>query len=260
MRALLTVSLLVILFLLPSKSFGWGMLGHRVVGEVAEQHLTDKAKEKIKEILGFRTLAEVSNWMDDIKSAPNPDLDTLRPYHYVSIPDSMTYADANVNPKGDIVVGLEVAIEKLKDKNLPMEEKEFYLKMLVHLVGDIHQPLHVGRADDRGGNSIHVTWFGRNSNLHRVWDSDIIDGKLYSYTELTKIINHPTKEEVKQWQSDDIDAWIKDCMDLRPDVYDFDSGERYWEYKYMYTNWSIMKHQLLKGGVRLAGVLNDIFS
>lgn len=260
MKTIITLTLGTLLFLMPTKLLAWGMIGHRVVAEVAAQHLTEEAKAQIKEILGFRSMAEVSNWMDDIKSDPNPDLDTLRAYHYVSIPDDLTYAESNKNPKGDVVKGLLTSIEKLKDKSLSREEKEIYLKMLIHFVGDIHQPLHVGRGEDAGGNAIKVKWFGKSSNLHKVWDSDILDGKLYSYTELTNIINHPTEQEVRQWQSDDFDVWIADNIATRPGVYDFDADERYWEYKYMYTNWPVIKIQLLKGGVRLAGLLNEIFA
>ena len=132
--------------------------------------------------------------------------------------------------------------------------------MLIHLVGDVHQPLHVGRAEDLGGNTIKLRWFGENSNLHKVWDSDILDGKLYSYTELATLINHPTLEQMSVWQTGNIEVWLQENIAIRPSIYDFDAAGRSWEYKYMYANWPIIKMQLLKGGIRLAGVLNEIFA
>lgn len=252
-----TILFVFVLSLSPYLS-AWGLLGHRVVGEVASHHLTPKAQKQITKILGHHTLAEVSNFMDDIKSDNIERYDTLNAYHYVSIPDGLTYGESNINPKGDAIVGMNTAIRLLKSADLSLEDQQFYLKLLVHIVGDLHQPLHVGRVDDRGGNTIKVSWFGENSNLHRVWDSDIINGKLYSYTELTKIINHPTPAQINEWQSATIDDWVSECQALRPYIYDFEEG-RYWEYKYMYVNWPIMKQQLLKGGVRLAGILNDIY-
>lgn len=258
MKNLLFVATVLISLALPKNIFGWGMTGHRVIGEIASKHVNKKTENHIKRVLGCNTLAQVSDYMDDIKSDRQERYDTLNAYHYVSIPDGMNYADANKNPKGDAIVGLRTAINLLKTGNLSPEDEAFYLKIVIHIVGDLHQPLHIGRVDDKGGNTISVSWFGRKSNLHRVWDSDIIDGKLLSYTELTALIDHATPKEVKELQAATTDDWIQEAMDLRPTIYDFEEG-RSWEYKYMYVNWEILQNQLMKGGVRLAGILNDIY-
>lgn len=255
----LFITLVFSLSLMISPSvFGWGLLGHRVVGEVASNHLSKKAEKAVQRVLGNKTLAEVSNWMDDVKSDKQPKYDTLNAYHYVSIPDGMKYEDTNLNPKGDAIVGINTAIAKLKSKTLSPEMEEHYLNILIHLVGDLHQPLHVGRVDDRGGNTINVGWFGDKSNLHRVWDSDMLNDKRYSYTELTALVDHATPEEIRIWQASTMDDWVQECQDLRPSIYDFEE-KRFWEYKYMYEHWDTVQHQLLKGGIRLAGILNDIY-
>ncbi|HLV41718.1 MAG TPA: S1/P1 nuclease [Brumimicrobium sp.] len=256
MKFIFTVVLIALSFVYSLESKAWGMLGHRVVGEVASKHLNESTKTRIKDILGHQTIAEVSNWMDDIKS--DKKYDSLGPWHYVTIPDGMKYSETNLNPKGDAIAGINFVVKQLKSENLDPELEKEYLMILIHLVGDIHQPLHVGNGTDKGGNDVKVSWFGENSNLHRVWDSDIIDGKKYSYTELTEIINHPSNDEVVSWQTDNVEDWAHQCMEFRDGIYDFGSGYA-WEYKYMYANWSVMKNQLLKGGVRLAGVLNDIY-
>ena len=256
MKFLFTLVVIVLSFAYSIEAKAWGMLGHRVVGEVASKHLNASTKSRIHSILGHQTLAEVSNWMDDIKS--DKKYDSLNPWHYVTIPDGMKYSETNINPKGDAIAGINFVIKQLRSENLDPELEKEYLMILIHLVGDIHQPLHVGNGTDKGGNEVKVSWFGSNSNLHRVWDSEIIDGKKYSYTELTEIINHPTNDEVVSWQSDSVEDWAHQCMQFRDGIYDFGSGYA-WEYKYMYANWGVMKDQLLKGGVRLAGILNDIY-
>jgi len=256
MKYLFAVVLLILSLSVSIEGKAWGMLGHRVVGEVASKHLNESTKNKIQSILGNQTLAEVSNWMDDIKS--DKKYDSLRPWHYVTIPDGMKYSETNLNPKGDVIAGINFVVNQLKTENLdPQLEKE-YLMILVHLIGDVHQPLHVGNGKDKGGNDVKATWFGESSNLHKIWDSEIIDGKQYSYTELTAIIDHPTHEEVVDWQSDDVGDWAYQCMAFRNGIYEFEDGYA-WEYKYQYVHWDTIKHQLLKGGVRLAGILNDIY-
>ncbi|PKR81330.1 S1/P1 Nuclease [Brumimicrobium salinarum] len=232
------------------------MLGHRVVGEVASKHLNEGAKEKLKSILGNKTLAEVSNWMDDIKS--DSKYDSLKPWHYVTIPDGLTYQQTNKNPKGDAISGINFVVAHLKKDNLDPQLEQEYLNILVHLVGDLHQPLHVGNGNDRGGNDVKMKWFGKSSNLHRIWDSEIIDGKLYSYTELTKIINHPTSEQVEEIQAGTVEDWAHESMTFREGIYAYDTGYA-WEYKYQYAHWETLKNQLLKGGIRLAGILNEIY-
>ncbi|RFC53314.1 S1/P1 nuclease [Brumimicrobium aurantiacum] len=256
MKRIITYILFVFTLIVSLEANAWGLLGHRVVGEVAIHHLNESAKHKIKSILGNQTLAEVSTWMDDIKS--DSKYDSLKPWHYVTIPDGMRYSETNKNPQGDVIAGINFVVDQLKSDTIdPTREKE-YLMMLVHLVGDIHQPLHVGNGTDRGGNQVEVRWFGEKSNLHRVWDTQMLDGKKYSYTELTKIINHPEHEEIVSWQTDNVEDWAHQCMEFRDGIYTMADGYS-WAYKYQYVHWDTMKKQLLKGGVRLAGLLNDIY-
>lgn len=234
----------------------WGMIGHRVVGEVAEAHLNENAKERVAAILGTMTLAEVSNWMDDIKSDDR--YDSLRPWHYTTIPEGKTYADITPSDNGDVVQGIKQMINGLKSGELSAQREKEFLMILVHLVGDVHQPLHVGNGEDRGGNDIKVEWFWESSNLHRVWDSGMIDSKQYSYTELSKLVNHPTKEEVATWQSSSVEDWANECLVFRDGIYDLPSNNKI-NYEYRYAHWDTIKQQLCKGGVRLAGILNEIY-
>lgn len=259
MKYFVSIVLITFSLTLSQNSWAWGKTGHRVVAEVASKYLTKKSKAKIQEILKGHSMAEVSNFLDDVKSDHQEKYDTLRSYHYVTIPDGMKYSETNISPKGDAIKGLNFVIKQLKTHQLSPEKEVFYLKILIHLVGDIHQPLHVGNGEDLGGNKVYATWFGKKSNLHKIWDSEMINGKLYSFTELTKVVNNTTDKEVKKWQSNSIEEWAQECVALRPGIYKFDSSQKYWEYEYTYNHWNELKQQLLKGGVRLAGILNEIY-
>ena len=256
MTRIFVASFLLFSLLTSNKLQAWGMIGHRVVGEVASKHISDKTAEALKELLGHETLAEVSNWMDDIKS--DHAYDSLKPWHYTTIPDGMTYGETTPNPDGDVIQGITFLVEALKKGNLSKDLERDYVKLLVHLVGDIHQPLHVGNGEDKGGNTVKVEWFWEPSNIHRVWDSGMIDSKQYSYTELAKIVNHPSEKEVETLQSTSVVDWAHEAMTFRDGIYDLpDNGKI--NYEYRYKHWDTMKNQLMKGGVRLAGLLNEIY-
>ena len=182
-------SLLILVFIVLFSSFSltasedWGKTGHRTMGEIATKHLSKKAAKKISALLGGESLAFVSTYADEIRSD-----DAYRkyaPWHYVSFPFGARYEDTPKNKKGDIIVGIQNCIDVLKDATSSQKDKEFYLRMLVHFIGDLHMPLHVGLKEDRGGNSFKVKWFGKQTNLHSVWDTKIIEGYEMSYTELT---------------------------------------------------------------------------
>jgi hypothetical protein len=247
---------LVFGFLLPEKTFAWGATGHRVTGEIAEQHLTRKARKKIRNIMGQESLAVASTWMDDIKSDPRTR--HLNPWHYVSIPDGGTYETSEKNPEGDVIWAIEMLIDSIEQNpNLPVENQREVIRMLIHLIGDIHQPLHVGRADDKGGNSVRVKWFGRASNLHRVWDSDMIDGHKMSYTELAANLYKPTRQEIRALQNSGPREWAVESMSYREEIYNY-PGEQL-GYKYNYKHFGTVEKRLMEAGIRIAGVLNRLY-
>lgn len=252
-KAILSLSLLT--FLLPT-SHSWGPTGHRVVGLIAEQHLSKKTLKNVQDVLQNETLAEVSTFMDFIRS--NRNYNHMSPWHYCTIPDGQTYEEAGTPEQGDVIVTIERLMAELKSKTFTDEDEKFALKMLVHLVGDIHQPLHVGNGTDRGGNDIKVEYFFRSSNLHRVWDSGIINEQKYSYTEYADWINHPTEAQVRSWQSTTVRQWAKESSDLREQVYNIPDDKKL-SYRYNYDQIETLNLRLLQAGVRLAGVLEDIY-
>jgi hypothetical protein len=146
----------------------------------------------------------------------------------------------------------------LKSKNLSAVKEQESLKFLIHLIGDLHQPLHVGGKDDSGGNAVKLQWFGQPSNLHRVWDSDMIDGKDLSYTELAGFLGQPSKTQVKAWQTGSARDWAHGMMGFRTQVYNIPQDGKL-GYRYSYDNFNTVQQLLLESGIRLAGLLNQIY-
>ena len=247
------ITLLFILFTLTG--FGWGVTGHRVTGWIAEKHISKKAKKELDRILGGQSLAMASNWMDEIRS--DSIYDYAEDWHFVTIPEGQTYSETKKNPKGDLIETIERLIAALKSKKLNAKDESEHLKMLIHLIGDIHQPLHVGAAGDRGGNDIKVTWFRSESNLHRVWDSEMIDDSKLSYTELAESLEKPDETKIVSWQKSSVQQWATESISYRDNVYNYGNGKL--GYRYTYENFHIVRHRLLQAGIRMAGVLNEIY-
>ena len=250
--------MLVLFFslLISQQSFGWGKTGHRAVGYIAEQYLTKKARKEIKKIMGSESLAIASIWMDFIRS--DRAYDQMDPWHYATIPNGLHYSEAGTPKEGDVIFTIKRLIQELETKQFTDEDELFAIRCLIHLIGDIHQPLHVGTAEDRGGNDVKVKWFGSNSNLHRVWDSDMIDGQQLSYTEMAESINFPTNSQILQWQKDPLMKWVEESISYREQIYALPDNSSI-GYRYSFDNWATVEHRLLQAGIRLAGVLNQIY-
>lgn len=247
--------LLIVFLAITFHCAAWGPTGHRATGLVAEKHLTKKARASIKKILGDQSLAMASTWMDEIRS--DSTFDYMADWHWVTIPQGQTYEQTVKNPNGDLIQTLQRVISELKSKKLTRAQELERIRILVHLVGDIHQPLHVGDRDDRGGNNVRVTWFGDPSNLHRIWDSDMIDDTKLSYTELAASLENPGEAQVRAWQKNSILEWAKESQSYHTQLYDTGNGKL--GYRYSYVNMPAVRHRLLQAGIRLAGILNDIY-
>ncbi|WP_179415661.1 S1/P1 nuclease [Mucilaginibacter sp. E4BP6] len=249
------------LLYVPVQSMAWGTNGHRICGQIAESYLNPKARAAVKAILGHETVAMASTWADFIKS--DPAYSYMSPWHYVDLNKAYTYPELVVFLKQDTSVDaytkINYLIGQLKSKNLPKKDKVLDLRMLIHIIEDVHQPMHVAHADDKGGNDFKVTWFNNPTNLHSVWDSQLIDFQQLSYTEYAAAVNDATPAEVKEWQKAPVSEWLFESNQIAEKLYtDIKPGDNL-NYKYNFTHIAILNHQLLKAGVRLAGVLNAIF-
>ena len=286
---LLKVVATLVLLTLPTSAFAWGPTGHRVVAEIAQRHLTRAAQAKVSQLLDGRTLADVANWPDELRSDPR--FDKYRPIHFATVKDGLTsYRDAEKARCGDVVVAIDAftaflrtgsreslfTVKALADKSdgtgqdacNPQEtepiSRAMALSFLVHLMGDLHQPLHVG-GTDLGGNLVKVNWMNRwQTNLHSTWDDEMVDYERLDYKEYARFLDRAGKADAKRWLTGDTISFADEAVAMRPKLYVFpdDSGEpevHLISYKYTGAQRDRMREQLLKGGLRLARVLNSVF-
>tara|TARA_Y200000002_G_scaffold341099_1_gene312055 strand:+ start:1179 stop:2078 length:900 start_codon:yes stop_codon:yes gene_type:complete len=241
----------------PAAYFWWGQIGHRATGWIAQDLLSPQARQAVQRVLDGNSLAEVSTWMDEVRSGRS--FDFMGPWHYVTIPPGKTYETAEKTAGGDVLWALDKVVSELKAGGLSPEQEAINLKVLVHLIGDLHQPLHVGNGTDRGGNDVLLEWFGERSNLHRVWDSEMINSKQLSFTELADFIDDGLDETViEEWQSTHWYDWAMESQSLLDQVYDLPENRRL-SYEYMFKNFDTVQLRLLQAGVRMAGIINDIY-
>ena len=256
-KLLLLISILFFSNSTKEEDVFWGQNGHRITGEIAESHLSRKAKKAVDKILKGQSLAFVSTYADEIKS--DKKYRKYYSWHYINMDLEDTYATAKKNPKGDLVTGINTCIAILKNPKSTEEDKAFHLKMLVHFLGDLHQPMHIGRREDKGGNTIQVQWFGKGTNLHAVWDTKMIEEWNMSYVELAKNAKDLSKKQIEAIEKGSVETWVDEVHILTKELYSsVEVGENL-RYKYSYDHFGTVRTQLQKGGIRLAKTLNDIF-
>jgi hypothetical protein len=249
------------LSLAAQPALAWSQTGHRVTGAIADAHLGPRARAAVTEILGPEGLAEASTWADTMRSSPERFWQKdANPWHYVTIPPGKTYADVGPPPEGDAITALERFSATLRDPKARPAERATALRFIVHIIGDLSQPLHVGRGGelaDRGGNDIKVSWFGRPTNLHAVWDFDLVENERLAFTEWTTwLLAAATPAQMRDWSSPDPAQWLADSVAVRESIYPAnpDLG-----YTYVFENRERVRQQLTKGGLRLAAYLNRLF-
>jgi S1/P1 Nuclease len=261
----------VAIALAPTPAFAWGKTGHRVVAKIADAQLSGLARAHVRALLGrAESLDEAANWPDEMKSHPSPFWQkTASPWHYVTL-NGVLYDHAP--SEGDALEALNRFSAMLRDPHASLQDKQLALRFIVHLVGDLHQPLHVGKCCDRGGNEVKVKWFGRDLNLHSVWDSALVDEQQLSFTEYSaKLQRHTNNEDVIAWWDINPRDWISESAQIRETVYPRlppkgakgKKGqpavpELSWSYVYEFT--PVMERRLSQAGVRLAAYLNAIYA
>lgn len=263
----------------------WGLRGHRIVARIAENHLSEAARSKVKELLGEDTLTKVANEADSYRS--DAKWKCAAPLHYASIEDADTYLKSGKSTDGDIVRALVYFEDTMRDKKNSKAARTNALKWLVHLVGDIHQPLHVGRSCDRGGNSVKVNWFKTKSNLHKVWDSQFINHEDLSFSEYAEQLDKIDAKTISRLEASTYLDWAAESQALRAQLYtclakdgccatkgkcktettvfgacsqDAQDFSANLEFAYVEQNRELLNRQLLRAGIRLANLLNRIFS
>ena len=277
---------LLLLFVLPALLPAWGANGHRIVAKICYDNLSEAARSRVDEALGDNYLEQVSTWPDYIR--PESGWDFASPWHYMTVqPDqdvatvaTQTAADPDIFDvreaiylMTDVLRGTEAArrqLQDLMDKNrvepLAGSLDATALAFLIHFVGDVHQPMHVGKNRDLGGNKITVLYFGERYNLHSVWDTRIIEQERLSYTEFARFVEKHTRSKREKWMASEPEDWMAESIVLRERIYntlydetDRDSGLPSFGYDYQHDFLPIVEQRLGAAGYRAAALLNGIY-
>ena len=260
---LIISTILILMFAFMGKANAmdndWGKTGHRIIGEIAERQLSDDVKDIVYDILDGESLAVVSTWPDEMRS--NPEFDKFSHWHYVNLPLDKEYPEVK-HTKDNVVTIIERCVAILKSPSSDKEMKKFYLKYLVHLVGDLHQPMHTGRYEDYGGSKISLTFKGRKgsdnkTNLHVLWDTNLIDDFKMSYTEWSNHLQNKYRKEVVK-QSNTLE-WTFESHWWARDIYKNTPDGSYLSYDYVYKYQPVLEKRLYYAGVRLGNLIQDIF-
>lgn len=261
---LLTTLLLVSASAIPVRAADlatskWGAMGHRLVVEIAWDHLTPTARAAALSLLGGQSLGNASVWADSIRNSRRE----TGPLHYVNLPaGERAWHPEQYCRRGECVVG---AVEKyqaiLADRTAATADRAEALRFVMHFVGDMHAPLHVGDRGDRGGNGVSVTWRGRKTNLHAVWDTDLLrawapsEGS-YLKTLRRRIVRMSPEEQVRA-ASGSIAGWAMDGNGISGEVvYRLPPGNDLGS-AYLRSAGPVMDLAIINAGLRLARLLNQ---
>lgn len=250
--------LLGLCLLFARGAFAWGQKGHDVTAYIAECHLTPEAAEKVHKALGGYSPVYFANWLDF--ASYWPEYAYTKTWHYLNVDEGETIESMPKNPKGDVLKAVTEITEKLKSGKLTPDEETLNLKMLIHLVGDMHCPMHLGRLSDLGGNRRPVRFFNRETSLHSAWDTNLPEAvHNWSYTEWQEQIDRLTDDEAMLIQAGEPYDWLKETHAICVGIYEDSPEGTKISYDYVYKYTPVIELQFLRGGYRLARLLNEIY-
>jgi hypothetical protein len=240
-----------------TSALSWYDKGHRIVGLIAQANLTAEARNEIAKILsGNVALADAAIWPDH-EGRSVRDFD---PLHYVTMPENATgYDQARDCPERNCMVeALEWFSAVIADKNAPITMRRLALRYVAHLVGDMHQPLHAGRAKDRGGVDISVSYRSQTTNLHFFWDTDLVEMEPGNEEEIAqRLTANLTAEDRLKWQAGDPTEWTDESLILvRSHAYST-GGTTELSDDYVEKARPIVRIRIAQAGIRLAWLLNN---
>lgn len=245
--------------IISSTAYGWGQKGHDTVAYIAECNLTPEAYKKVTASLGGHSLVYFANWMDN--ASHTPAYAYTKTWHYVNIDEGDTYETSEKNEDGDVLVAINSIVDKLKSHTLAPEEENINLRMLIHLVGDMHAPLHCGHKSDLGGNRIYVKHFNSDKKLHSIWDSALVEAAhKWSYTEWQQQIDKFCSDELRaKYTRGTPRDWLEETFQSCADIYHNTPSGTNISYDYIAHYAPLIESRLLAGGIRLATLLNEIY-
>lgn len=247
-------------------AFGWGQEGHRIIAKIAYDNLNGKARKAVDKTLGKQGMIYWANWPDEIKSDTIYAESIKDGWHYQDLAGGLSDSivlDALVHyptEGGKLFRALDSLTQELKMKNYKLKIKDVHtLRFVVHIASDKYCPMHLAHMDDKGGNAVRMEWFKRNTNLHSVWDTKLIESQGYSYSEYAEKL-----ELEYAWLKKDILAMSE--QELLLHNYHFTESiyayQQTWDgntYHYIYRWRQPLEEQLYIAGIRLAKLLNSIY-
>ena len=246
------------LLLISTVSFAYDVVGHRIVADIAYNNLTDKARAQADKVLGKKGLVYEATWADEVRS------DNKYAYsyqwHYQDLDDNITSADIKKLLDNPTAEGehLFFALDQMQARLKKDKNDAEALKFLIHFVGDLHQPMHMGRKDDKGGNKVDFNWFGRKTNLHSVWDGALIENQKMSYSEYSQYLQDKFEPRKAEFKKHGILQSILAGYEVRNQIYNYDTSDTN-NYHYVYQFGDKLDEMLYRGGIQLANVLNAIY-
>ena len=262
MRKTVFLILTVMLCAYSMPALSWGQKGHRIIAQIAYDHLTKKAKKQVDAVLGERGMIYRANWPDEIKS------DTVYPHSYDwhfqdfdgGMSDSAIVAALTDYPKegGNMFRALDSLVSEVESVKCKVESNPHTLRFIVHLSGDRYCPMHMAHMDDKGGNKVKMKWFRQETNLHTVWDERLIDSRGYSYTEYAQMLEDMYGHERAQIEQATDAELLVQSYHITEAIYAY---QQTWDgntYHYIYRWHEPMEHQLYIAGIRLAMLLNGM--
>lgn len=257
-KSIIAVAMIALAMCTSPKAMAWGQKGHDVTARIAEKHLTPTAKHAVDSIFQGRSIIYWANWLDN--ASHTPEYAYSKTWHYKNVDEGVRYEEAPANPAGDAVTAIKAQYETLADPDTPIEASQLALKMLVHITGDLHMPLHLGHATDLGANRINVKFFNSPKNLHSVWDTSLPEAThKWSYTEWADQLDILTPEEETVVVSGTVDDWAKETVTVADGVYKYFRPGANISYNDIARWTPVVESQFLKGGLRLAHLLNSLF-
>lgn len=249
----------IALQLVTGSAFSWGNKGHDTTCAIAARHLDKKARSAVRRLLEGKTIVYYAAWMDQASNNIPQYLHT-KSWHYKNVDDGETFDNARLHPNGDILRAIDSQISILKDRESPCEKKSLALKFLIHLIGDLHQPLHLGHLSDYGGNTWKVQFFNTDTDLHTVWDSRLVEAVHdWSHTEWSEELDTKNAEYIASLQAGTPQDWGRESYEIAKEIYKATPQGSNISYAYVLTWTPVVERQFLRGGLRLARLLNEIF-
>lgn len=238
----------------------WGFKGHKTVASIADRHLTPEAKAVVKELLGNESIQDVSTWADEARN--QPEYKTTGNWHFINLPLGLSkseFKDSVKNLKAEnLYQAYHTMIAEINDPNLSKAKKTVALKFIIHLIGDAHQPMHISRAEDKGGNTIQVQFMGKGTNLHTLWDSKLIDYQNLAVEEMAGS-DSVSRRQIRKWQRAKPMQWIYESYQISSQIYASAPTGSILGEEYYKANIGIVNQRMEMAGIRLAGVLNKLF-